>query len=177
MKKIYLLLLVFLPLFSTAQITEQFDTVKSGCMFLELIDVEGKSAQDLFLMANLWFSEVYDNPNKVIEEKIENKSIKGNALGSKVITVSKSPLLINDLKYSIRIDVKDGKVRFLVRDMIVKDAMKDMTIESYLYKEDNTLKEGKQAEMVRESLRLEINRIYAALQKIVLEQGDPDDQW
>jgi hypothetical protein len=112
MKKILIVLLMFVSFYSNAQETE-FKFTKEGFTDYIVGTVEGKTAQELYKKTLDWVSITYKNPKEVIKAQIENDYIriegsKSNMLCMKVLGMQ----TCNDVRYQIEISLKDGKYKF-----------------------------------------------------------------
>ena len=90
---------------------DQFKLTKEGVAPI-VVEVEGKTAADLYQSAINWVQTTYKNPDKVLKAKIENESIRIDGFASNAWWY-KSMGIKNyyDMEYSITISFKEGKYR------------------------------------------------------------------
>lgn len=77
--------------------------------FIKIIDTNGKSKDDAFSLVEQWFSETYNSSKSVINYK-DRKT--GVVVGRGITRANVGMGVANNLYYNIKIEVKDGKVRF-----------------------------------------------------------------
>ncbi len=99
--------------------------------FMEVVDLEGESQSALFKKAKSWFHSYYKNPHSVIQSadeeggKIHGEHMfrlhrkifdkKGNQISTKQE---------GTIKYDILILVKDGKYKFVIKDLFLYQSPK-----------------------------------------------------
>ncbi len=114
MKKIIILLLLFLTKIGFAQETE-FKLTKEGFTDFVVIDCQNKSQSELYRKTLDWINVTYHTPSEVIKGQIENDYIRIEGFANHVIS--------SGTKYQIEISFKDGKYKF---DIIKIEFYSDM---------------------------------------------------
>lgn len=114
MRKLLLLLVLWITGITTAQETEfTFDNVK-GMTDYVITPVEGKTAPEIYKKVIEWIKVTYKNPDKVILSTIENEYVRfegssGTLYSANIIMIGKT---YYTTKYEIEISIKDGKYKF-----------------------------------------------------------------
>src|SRR5690606_34134583 len=117
MKKL-LLLLILASGFLHSQDREFSITKEKGFTDYIVVEMNGKTASELYGKTLEWINRVYKNPEKVILGQIENEYIRFQGSSKNLYTLqalgSRNPLLT---RYQIEISFKDGKYKFDVTNM------------------------------------------------------------
>jgi len=124
MKKI--ILIALLALLCVSVKAQDKDTVglklpiKDGRLIYEgIIDAPNKSKMDLYNNARQWFVDYFKSSKDVIQNEDKDQ---GRIIGKGIILVPWKTVASNgfyDDKITIQIDVKDGKYRYRIYDMII----------------------------------------------------------
>ena len=113
MKKIVMLLL-FVNGYMNAQETEfTFDNTKGMTDFI-VVNVEGKSAPEIYKKVIEWIKITYKNPDKVILSTIDNEYVRFEGSSGALYSIN-IPLMgksYQETKYQIEISIKDGRYKF-----------------------------------------------------------------
>ncbi len=113
MKKSILTFLLITPLISFSQPT---NFVIKDISVIEpiVIEVEGKSISELYAKAFEWLNLTYKNPESVIKGKVENDFVRFSGFKQTYAStdIGMGMTQYYDLKYTMRIDFKEGKYRF-----------------------------------------------------------------
>ncbi len=88
--------------------------------YSEVVHIENVSQKELYNRAKLWFATVYNSSNDVLQ--IEN-SEEGEIIGKAVMEYNpnvfiKSEQTKGNIKYTIKIFVKDGRYKYEITDFI-----------------------------------------------------------
>lgn len=113
MKKLQLLFLFFTGILSAQETEFTFDNTRGMTDFI-VVNVESKSATEIYKKVVEWIKVTYKNPDKVILSTIENEYVRFEGSSSAVYPVN-VPLMgksYQDTKYQIEISIKDGKYKF-----------------------------------------------------------------
>lgn len=113
MKKL-LFILLSISAFATAQETEFTFNNERGMSDFIVMNVEGKTAPEIYKKAIEWIKITYKNPDKVILSTIENEYIRFEGSSSSFYSIN-VPLMgksYQQTKYQIEISVKDGRYKF-----------------------------------------------------------------
>jgi len=78
----------------------------------KIIEIEGLSKDQLYIKTNEWFVEAFNSAESVIE--FQDKEA-GKIIGKYVVQITQG-LYFYNIKQTISIDVKDNKVRMVVKD-------------------------------------------------------------
>lgn len=113
MKKLQLLFLFLSGIMSAQETKFTFDNSKGMTDFI-VVNIESKSATEIYKKVIEWIKVTYKNPDKVILSTIENEYVRFEGSSSAVYPVN-VPLMgksYQDTKYQIEISIKDGKYKF-----------------------------------------------------------------
>lgn len=118
MKKLQLLFLFLTGIMSAQETQFTFDNTKGMTDFI-VVNVESKSATEIYKKVIEWIKVTYKNPDKVILSTIENEYVRFEGSSSAVYPVN-VPLMGKsylESKYQIEISIKEGKYKFDVIGM------------------------------------------------------------
>jgi hypothetical protein len=105
----------------------------------QVVEMPGKSAEDIYKLAQRWVALSFHNKDKVVQTEIENELIRGD--GYEPGRMKVAPGAHSDLKYSFSIEVKENKLRFTMYDMAVADhGVASFPAETYLCKSDGSFR-------------------------------------
>jgi len=113
MKKIGMLLLLFSGIMSAQETEFTFDNTKGMTDFI-VVNVEGKTAPEIYKKVIEWIKITYKNPDKVILSTIDNEYVRFEGFSSACYSIN-IPLMgksYQETKYQIEISIKDGKYKF-----------------------------------------------------------------
>lgn len=112
MKKIILVLFMFISFYSNAQDTEFTFTADRGMTDFIVTPIESKTAPEIYKKVIEWIKVTYNNPDKVILSSIENEFVRFE--GSSINFYAMNPMskIYVPVKYTIEISIKDGKYKF-----------------------------------------------------------------
>ena len=113
MKKIGMLLLLVSGIM-TAQETEfTFDNTKGMTDFI-VVNVEGKTAPEIYKKVIEWIKITYKNPDKVILSTIDNEYVRFEGFSSSCYSINMALMgkSYQETKYQIEISIKDGRYKF-----------------------------------------------------------------
>lgn len=113
MKRIVMLLLIVSGLMNAQETEFTFDNAK-GMTDLVVVNVEGKTAPEIYKKVIEWIKITYKNPDKVILSTIDNEYVRfeGSSSSFYSINVPLAGKAYQDAKYQIEIYVKEGKYKF-----------------------------------------------------------------
>jgi hypothetical protein len=112
MKKLFLILLLFVSYYGHSQEIEfTFDSNK-GMTDYVVSEFQNKTKIDLYTKTNEWIIKTFKNPKEIIQAYSENEFIR-------IEGVTKSFNGIHDAKYVIEISFKDGKYKFDPKSFIM----------------------------------------------------------
>ncbi len=122
MKKVFFLMML---LCATIAYSQSYEIVQSGLCNSEdpekaflVLEVNEKTAQDLYSNSIKYINETYKNPDEVIKVKTENEYLRFDTYVSGFGTVKNSGVkLVTNAKYTIELKFKDGKVRFEITQL------------------------------------------------------------
>lgn len=126
MKRIALLLVIGLMLSGCATIKGPDITIVENATYQEVIVSPGKSQQQLFEKSKQWLALTFVSSKKVIEyENITEGRIIGNGSSTVTYTVeglSAGKMVIpQDVLFTMIEDIKDGKVRLTINNVMLKN--------------------------------------------------------
>lgn len=135
MKKL-LLLIAFITTAISAN--AQFELTPNGLICADdptksyiVIDFEGKTAQELFERANVYFLSLYVSPKDVIST-VDNAAITINGITKQAIAANKKRGKALDIKYTFSFAFKDGKMRVNIPYIIKMYHTLDSDVEFYV---------------------------------------------
>lgn len=113
MKRIVMLLLLISGLMNAQETEFTFDNAKGMTDFV-VVNVEGKTAPEIYKKVIEWIKITYKNPDKVILSTIDNEYVRFEGFSSSFysIYVPLAGKAYSDTKYQIEIYVKKGKYKF-----------------------------------------------------------------
>lgn len=121
---------------SNAQVVLDYNN--GAAQFQTIMEFDSLPPADLYKSVNRWITLNFKNPEKVIKSKVENESVRGVEFKAKGVRLSETPLEYADLTYSFSVDIKDGRVRFVMNIMKAITKSGTRSIESVIYKPDGT---------------------------------------
>lgn len=92
--------------------------------YIEVVDVDGVSADELYQRAEKWFKEFYPNAGSVIETKESGKKIFGKHKIDLYADVKGNNLHQGFVNYYIEIGFKEGKYRYKLYNFYKLDGVK-----------------------------------------------------
>lgn len=110
------ILLSLISFFSLSIFAQEMPISEDNGMveYIEVVDVSGASADELYKRAEKWFDEFYPNARSVIEEKEPGKKIFGKHKIDLYADVKGNNLHQGFVNYYIEIGFKEGKYRYKV---------------------------------------------------------------
>lgn len=113
MKKLQLLFLFLTGIMSAQETEFTFDNTRGMTDFI-VVNVENKSATEIYKKVIEWIKVTYKNPDKVILSTIENEYVRFEGSSSAVYSVGAilGGKFYFDTKYQIEISIKEGKYKF-----------------------------------------------------------------
>ena len=164
MKKLILLLLL-IPLFNFAQNNNPVLSI-SGVEAV-VVDVNNKSANEIYDNLKKWVMKSYRNPDEVIKADIPNEQIRINGYNRGFFQGKALSTFDYDVTYMLTLDIKDNKYRlsFVVEDITFDGGTPYLGgTKSWYKKKDGSVKKGTtlQVNSFNESLKSINNSIYLA---------------
>ena len=112
MKKIILVVFVFVSFLSNAQETEFTFTSDKGMTDFIVTSIEGKTATDIYKKVIEWIKVTYKNPDKVILTSTDNEFVRFEGYSETLYSYNAKGQNYLPAKYQIEISMKDGKYKF-----------------------------------------------------------------
>ena len=110
MKKIFLLLILCsLTVFSQ---DKEFKFSKDGITDFIVVEVPGKSTNELYNQTLLWINKFYKNPEKVVLAKVEGDYIRFEGFSNSLLCFNALGKTFYDSTYQIEVSFQDGKYKF-----------------------------------------------------------------
>lgn len=160
---------------STSAFAQVEMTTKNGsCQFQKVIELPGKTAPDLYKASLKWISVTYKNPSAVTTSTIENDLITGK--GSAEVPMPGIVPISTPYRYVFRIDVKEGKARITI-DGVVIGLSPSYTLETYVLKNDGSIRSGSQAQGLKAGVTEDANGIISSFEQHVLGNSTAKDDW
>ncbi|WP_165836081.1 DUF4468 domain-containing protein [Marinifilum breve] len=117
--------------------------------YTEVVNVDGKTADQLYSSAREWFAETFKSANAVLQmdDPVAGKLI-GNGISQVHITVRSMTVPV-DMSFSIKVFVKDGKYKYDINSILIGGQYKS-TLEEY---EHACTYEGAKAALIKAGMR------------------------
>lgn len=153
MKNFFLFLTFLIPVISVVAQSEydyQYENLylprdeNGKVAYVDVVETPGKSGDDLFTNARLWFLENFRSSKEVIVfEDSELGILAGNGL-MYLQQKSFGYLVETPIYFSLRIETKDGKFRYQISDLRISDSLRP--VESDFSPENMYKRNGKPIE-------------------------------
>lgn len=174
-----LLSLLSLPSLSFSQILVElpYDQEEEKIIYQEVVEVDGKSAEELFVAMRLWAVEAFVSSESAIEFEDIDQGIIGGKGALEVITKGMIGQNVKSFIYfGFRLEAKDGRIRYTFVDFVHKgepDYPYDYGPVEGFYFESKPLHRKNLTvilEQLKETMETEISELKASLQ-------EDDDDW
>jgi hypothetical protein len=136
MKSLLVIPALFFSFMGHAQVVLDYNN--GAAQFQKIMEFDSLPPADLYKSVNRWITLNFKNPEKAIQSKVENESVRGIGFKAKGVRLSETPLEYADLTYSFSVDIKDGRVRFVMHTMKAVTKTGTRSIEYFIYKPDGT---------------------------------------
>jgi len=133
------LLLIFV--FSISRGQNKIELNKEGVIPI-VTEVEGKSAEDLYLKTKEWIQLNYKSPSEVLKADIKNDMIRINGFSKGFFTSKYVITNYFDVDYNIEFLFKDGKYKYIftINDVTTQGKKIFYTVPSEFFKKDGTVR-------------------------------------
>lgn len=119
MKTIILSAMLFLSGLSFGQSPTKFELIDSGMTSFVVTEVDNKSASEIFSKTIDWINKTYKTPKDVIEGNVKDNYIRFQGVKKQLSCfLLLGNKMCQDSKYSIEINIKDGKYKFTVIELL-----------------------------------------------------------
>lgn len=147
---------------------------KDGSAYIQkVIEVPGKSASELFALGKRWVALTFVNTEAVTQSVLENEMIRGMGVGA-----VRTYFSVSKLQYEFKLDFKDGKVRFTMYSMYVMSSNGRISVESYIYKKDGSMRASSYARSTASSLENEATLLIHSLkEELTNSKNNKKDDW
>lgn len=152
MKKLILILLI-----SFSGFAQNFTILTKEGFEPLVVDVENKSAEEIYLKAKDWIQTYYKNPNEVLKADISNQMLKIEGYAVNGFQTKAFGIVGNmDYNYTIELEFKENKYRltYIIHNFYSKGQMALYTYKSFI-KSDGTIR--KQHEFSYDTLLKNVN--------------------
>lgn len=184
MKKLILFFLIGLSSLTYAQklsvtpngLRDASDTEKS----FVIINVEGKTAKQLYDNALKYVNKNYKNPEEVIKGKIENEYLKFITYASDVCIVKNMIKISYAVKYTTELSFKDGKIKYEIIELNMYNPENNVPLEFSGSEFGSFCIYNKKGTLKRESTKNEIENYFNSQIKTIEEflQGTKvEEKW
>ncbi|RKS00466.1 DUF4468 domain-containing protein [Flavobacterium sp. 102] len=112
MKKLFLLLIC-----TSAFSQDKFELTPEKFTDYVVCNFEGKTEIDLYIKSMQWLEVTYKNPKEVLKGNIENDYIRFTGSKSNLYCINALGRTCYDVRYTIELVFKDGKIKFDVIDL------------------------------------------------------------
>jgi hypothetical protein len=153
---------------SNAQVTLDYNN--GSAQFQKIIDMDSVTSDDIYKSVNRWITLNFKNPEKVIQSKVENESVKGSSFKAKGVRLSEQPAEYADLTYAFSIDIKGSRVKFVMNTMKAITKSGTRSIEYFVYKPDGTERGSVPGINVKGSLTQLANSLISSLHSSLLHK-------
>jgi hypothetical protein len=166
------MMIITLFCLSISSFSQEMKCIDGVAQIQKVVEIEGKSASDIYKAAQHWIAKSFHNKDKVIQSEIENELIRGD--GYEPGKVKLAFLVYSDLKYSFTIDIKDGRMRFTMNNLESKSSSGSYSVETYCCKKDGKVRTNGQSQNIKSS----IEEFYQQLLKsFEAELNGKKDDW
>jgi hypothetical protein len=131
MKNILLIQFLLLSIVSSYGQSEERLTLTYDGVEPVIMQVEDKTAEQLYTSAVNWVKESYKNPDKVLKAEIEYQKIRLNGYSSKAYYWKTLGIPIYYIEYTIEVSFKDGRYKF---EFIIGQAYTQTGDKAFSYK-------------------------------------------
>ena len=112
MKKLINLFFATIVTISYSQDIPKVEITSEGISSI-VVEIEGKTASELYQKTLNWIQQVYKNPDEVLKANIKDEMVRFDGFDKSVWSAKVMGLKSSyDVAYTIEIDFKDGKYRF-----------------------------------------------------------------
>ena len=178
MIRILTLALIFQSVLTFAQITLNPDGISYGEKDFIVIEVEGKSAKELYKNAVKYVNETYKNPNEVMRGNVE-----GEMMSFKTYADVNFKNMINIpgyMTYYTSLNFKDGKVKFEISDLNMKITQNSQSVLVsgspmggwVIYTKKGKLKQAEAKQQIESQFNKTLNDLVETL-----KNGGKDNDW
>jgi len=124
MKIIYIILFIAFSSICIGQTSEKvqaenFEYSEIGINDFVVINIDGKSKEEIYNKAINWVKETYKNPDLVLKMKIENEKLRIDAVAPDLLKVRGFK---SNLNYVIDVSFKDNKYRFEIVSLLYENS-------------------------------------------------------
>lgn len=185
MKKLVLLFTLF-SVFAFGQNTfpTKFEVSKDGFTDFTVINVEGKTKEEIYQKTLEWINKTYNNPKEVIKAEVLNDYIRIEGIKTRIVNTKSSfltPGVFFDMKYKIEISVKDNRYKFdLVSiDLSGENSYRWINIpDNYFYNKNGEINKIWDKESI-EKIPQYLNTLNDDLKNYILsgQKGEKSDNW
>lgn len=167
-KASYLAALVFASLACAGQ---NLKCVSGRSELQMVVSLDSMRAPDIYKLAHRWVAKSFHNKDKVIQSEVENEMISGNGYEQPFVKIS--ALTYGDLSYSFTMEIKDGKLRLTLLNMITATRTSSFKVEVYCCKPGGTIRANSQSQNIKENIELYAKQLVNSL----LELRNKKDDW
>lgn len=168
--------LLFVLIGSNAQVVLDYNN--GTAQFQTIMEFDTLPPADLYKSVNRWITLNFKNPEKVIQSQVENENLRGIGFKAKGVRISDTPLEYADLTYAFSVDIKDGRVRFVMNNMKAITKSGTRSIEYFVYKADGTERGSHPGINVKGSLTKLANSLISSLQSSLLHKDiEKTEDW
>jgi hypothetical protein len=155
----------------------QIENNHGTAQFQKVIEVDTSSAATLYKIVYRWVRETFNSPDAVISNTFENEEVRGNGFDPSGVQLSIFPPLYGSLKYSFKVDIKPGKVRFTLYNMVGIFKNGTYPLEVYLLKSNGQFKTNYEAVNVTNSTSSVANSLILSLESALRNKGKKSEDW
>lgn len=121
--------------------------VNGSVLFVKVIEVKNRSAEDLYNIINAWTISTFNSASDVVKRKVDGEVIQGVGVEPGIVLYT-FPRVVASLKYILTIEVENNKICFTMSDMNIITETTN-TLEEYLYDEKGREINDKQTSKIK----------------------------
>ncbi len=116
MKKLFLLLqFLYVICYSQNVFPTKFEITKDGFTDFTVLNLEGKTKEEIYSKTLEWINKTYKNPKEVIKAEIKDDYVRFEGVKKNLFSFLDVLMIAptyNDVRYMIEVSVKDSKIKF-----------------------------------------------------------------
>lgn len=112
-----LTLIITFAISTSAQVSLPQNESTGRVEYIEVVNVDGATAAQLYKRLTHWFNTFYTNPGGVIEKREENAEISGKHFIKIHDVLDGKQYPKGNVRYFITVQVKDGRYRYVLDDI------------------------------------------------------------
>jgi len=144
--------------------------INGSVVFAKVIDVESRSAENLYSIINAWTISTFNSAGDVVKKRVEDEVIQGVGAEPGIVLYT-FPRVVASLRYSFTIEVENNKICFLMSDMNIITDTDKYTLEEYLFDKKGREIHDKQNRRIKSHATKIANALINSLQLFLVENS------